>query len=488
MSATSVFESFAARLRAFIRVSTQEPGCGGHAQTSVSSQQSSRLCPSPPPAELPGASLESPNAHEPGRDFARLALELFALQFEHNAPYRKYCEARRRGPRSVEHWSQIPAVPASAFKELELSCLSPMERTAVFHSSGTTEQRPSRHFHNSASLSVYEASLLPWFHEQLMPDFQWSVSNSLWAPAEQISRLAILTPSPVEAPHSSLVHMFETIRAAFSPAEGRFLGSLGEDGAWQLNLAATLDALQGAVDTRQPIVLLGTAFSFVHLLDHLAESGLQFVLPAGSRALETGGYKGRSRTLPKSELHSLLTARLGIPPTHIICEYGMSELGSQAYDGVAGNGGRIPIPPVAAGVSPAVEPGVPPGGSDFGLGTRPGTWAAGPGGKMPPSTAGETPAATRRGQGPDAHAAPHASRPGRCFHFPPWARAQIISPETGREVGDGETGLIRVCDLANVYSVMAIQTEDLGIRRGSGFELIGRGALAEPRGCSLLAA
>jgi hypothetical protein len=38
-----------------------------------------------------------------------------------------------------------------------------------------------------------------------------------------------------------------------------------------------------------------------------------------------------------------------------------------------------------------------------------------------------------------------------------------------------------------VFSVMAIQTEDLGIRRGDGFELIGRAALAAPRGCSLMA-
>ena len=63
---------------------------------------------------------------------------------------------------------------------------------------------------------------------------------------------------------------------------------------------------------------------------------------------------------------------------------------------------------------------------------------------------------------------------------------KIISPETGREVADGETGLLRVYDLANVRSVMAIQTEDLAVRRGDGFELIGRAALAEPRGCSLL--
>jgi hypothetical protein len=65
-------------------------------------------------------------------------------------------------------------------------------------------------------------------------------------------------------------------------------------------------------------------------------------------------------------------------------------------------------------------------------------------------------------------------------------RVQIISPETGREVAEGETGLIRVFDLANVWSVLAIQTEDLGVRRGDGFELIGRVALTEPRGCSLM--
>jgi len=76
----------------------------------------------------------------------------------------------------------------------------------------------------------------------------------------------------------------------------------------------------------------------------------------------------------------------------------------------------------------------------------------------------------------------------RVFHFPPWARAQIISPETGREAGEGETGLIRVFDLANVFSVAAVQTEDLGIRRKDGFELIGRAQLAEARGCSLMTA
>src|SRR5262249_12463303 len=152
----------------------------------------------------------------------------------------------------------------------------------------------------------------------------------------------------------------------------------------------------------QPVLLLGTAFNFVHLLDGLGEMGKKFQLPPGSRVMETGGYKGRSRELPKSGLHKLITDMLGVPDANIVCEYGMSELSSQAYDRVAGAGGE------------------------------------------------------------------------RVFRLPSWARARIVSPETGREVAPGETGLIRIFDLANVHSVMAIQTEDLGIRREDGFELLGR--------------
>jgi Acyl-protein synthetase, LuxE len=336
------------------------------------------------------------------QQFSELALELFALQFEHNAVYRKICEARGLTPRVVEHWTQIPAVPASAFKELELSCIPPDERTAVFHSSGTTEQKPSRHFHNAESLAVYEASLGKWF--------QLHFGDG--------GELVFLTPDQKAAPHSSLVYMFETVRRKFGQPESAFTGNISTDGSWEVDSAATIQRLNIATDTGKPLTLLGTAFSFVHLLDFLAENNLQLQLPENSHVMETGGYKNRSRAMSKPELHALISARLGVQLENIICEYGMSELSSQAY-----------------------------------------------GGKMQ-----------------------SAKCEVRNFQFPPWSRAQIISPETGREVADGETGLIRIFDLANVFSVAAVQTEDLGIRRGDGFELIGRARLAEPRGCSLMTA
>src|SRR5277367_3588177 len=130
-----------------------------------------------------------------GEDFEALALELFGLQFKHNSAYRKICEARGLTPKVVGHWTQIPFVPTAAFKELELTSLAPDERTAVFYSSGTTERKPSRHFHNAESLAVYEASLWKWFQ------FHFG----------RAGELVFLTPNPGAAPCSSLVHMFETI-------------------------------------------------------------------------------------------------------------------------------------------------------------------------------------------------------------------------------------------------------------------------------------
>jgi len=69
-------------------------------------------------------------------------------------------------------------------------------------------------------------------------------------------------------------------------------------------------------------------------------------------------------------------------------------------------------------------------------------------------------------------------------HGPPWARVIVVEPESGREVAEGETGVVQIFDAANLGSVSAIRTGDLAIRRGDAFELLGRDPAALPRGCS----
>jgi hypothetical protein len=68
---------------------------------------------------------------------------------------------------------------------------------------------------------------------------------------------------------------------------------------------------------------------------------------------------------------------------------------------------------------------------------------------------------------------------------PPWVRTQVVDAETLEPCPKGRTGLLKHLDLANLDSVMAIQTDDLGVAGADGFELMGRAAGAELRGCSI---
>ena len=70
---------------------------------------------------------------------------------------------------------------------------------------------------------------------------------------------------------------------------------------------------------------------------------------------------------------------------------------------------------------------------------------------------------------------------------PPWAHVRILDPETGEDRPEGEPGMIQIHDLANTGSVGAILTADLGRSLGDGFEILGRDAAAEARGCSIAA-
>jgi hypothetical protein len=74
---------------------------------------------------------------------------------------------------------------------------------------------------------------------------------------------------------------------------------------------------------------------------------------------------------------------------------------------------------------------------------------------------------------------------GRSHRAPPWMRFQIIDPVTNRESATGEVGILRIFDLANLWSVLAVLTQDLAVAQpDSGFLLLGRDPKALPRGCS----
>lgn len=262
--------------------------------------------------------------------FDRLARTLFGLQYQANAAYRAWSDSRGVTPDSLRHWCQIPLVPTAAFKEVDLSCFDPSVSSRCFHSSGTTTQRPSRHWHHAESLVLYRESLAAWFRYHLAAEEEPSDESSRW---ESDGRIAILslTPPAEAVPHSSLAYMIATTMERFGAGDSLSIGTLDGSGNWVLDTDRLLFALRRSLCSNRPVLLVGTAFNFVHFLDLAEERNLRYRLAIGSRLMETGGYKGRSRVLDAEVLHSELSRRLGIPRTHVITEYGMCELSSQAY-------------------------------------------------------------------------------------------------------------------------------------------------------------
>jgi hypothetical protein len=345
----------------------------------------------------------------PDAEFNRLALAVFAYQWERNLPFQRYCRARGRTPNGVQDWREVPALPTAAFKEVDLTTVAANAARVVYVTSGTSIGSEKRGRHLLPDTRLYDASLLPNLKAHLFPD------------VEKI-RMLVVGPSARYFPQSSLGHMNTRALEVFGTGGS---GLFWDEAGPQFEaLTATLECSER---DREPVCLLGTAFGFVHLLDWLAQRGRRYELPPGSRIMDTGGYKGRSREVPKSELYRQYGERLGISPTHVVNEYGMTELGSQFYDrtlrdSVAGRSADIPV--------------------------------------------------ERRRKTP-----------------PPWVRVQIVDPETLAPLRavSGRPGLLRFYDLANLHSVAAVQTDDLGAWRDDGFEILGRAAGAEPRGCSLAA-
>jgi len=252
----------------------------------------------------------------------------FAYQFERNEPYRRFARAQgvseARAPRT---WREIPAVPATAFKDATLATFDPVEAELTFHTSGTTAATAGKHYIERAAL--YDAALLAGFDRFMLPD-------------RPKLRYLNFVPNPRFRPHSSLGYMMGHV--AVLRGDGKAAYFLEDD---RVDVAGFAKALDAACALAQPVCIAGTAFALAALLDELERDARTFAAPAGSRLMETGGFKGRARVVERAELYARLTAALGIATEAIVAEYGMTELVSQYYDAPQSRAGetRVKVAP-----------------------------------------------------------------------------------------------------------------------------------------------
>lgn len=339
--------------------------------------------------------------------FDALALRIARFQRDHVRPIERLYQRRGISLADARNTDAICAVPSDVFRLARVSVHPPALDTRVFHTSGTSQGTAARGEHPFRRTDTYKKAALAWGKRMLFPD-------------RTQMRVLVLAPSPAEAPHSSLSFML-----------GAFVAELGHTGTWAL-LNDRLDhgLIEGfCEDARQagaPALVLGTSFAYVHLLDARAcADAASLRLPTDSRVMQTGGFKGKSRSVEAGELRSAIARMFGAAESHVIGEYGMTELSSQAYEG---------------------------GLAEF---------------------FGDD---TVHGQ----------VKPGVYF-APPWMRVTAADPVSLAPLSPGEIGIARIIDLANVDSAVAIQTSDLVRCDGHGFELLGRAPGAAPRGCSIAA-
>jgi hypothetical protein len=311
-----------------------------------------------------------------------------AYQRRFNGPLAAYWQ--RRGFTTEQPTAgEVPAVMTDLFRSVRLTS-SEAEPTMVFRTSGTTSGARGEHWR--LSTEAYDAGAARHF-------------AALVLPGGGKRRFVKWCFDPAEVGDSSLSHMVADLERRFGTGCG----------PWQLGAEGLrAEALTELTTLREPVVVFTTAFALSWLLERFEAP---VALPAGSLLIETGGFKGKSREIPRDELYASAQAALGLPAEAMLSEYSMTELSSQLYsrqvvDGAAGPTQRLLVPPA-------------------------------------------------------------------------WCRVLAIDPAKGQPVAEGEEGLLRFIDLANVETVVAVQTADRGRVTPAGVELLGRAPGAVARGCGL---
>ena len=316
---------------------------------------------------------------------------LVSWQMDRIDAYGALAKARGFEPRLMQSWLDIPPIFTAAFKRHRL--FSGSDAVAEFRTSGTSGTSFGRSLFSHDGLEVMAEAIRENATRHLFPD-------------ATVTRIAVLAPPPTSAPHLIMSWGMQRLVDQFGAIGSGFF--VGPDG---IKLAELVQVFESS---DEPITLIGASFGFVHLLDTLDARGWSTTLPARSRIMDAGGFKGRSRTVSRSELAQGFERVLGVPESHHINLLGMTELASQFYDNTFSkpNGPRLKV-------------------------------------------------------------------------NPPWTATAAFDPVTMEAVPDGEVGILRHLDMANLDRPCVIQTDDLGRCYADGFEVLGRAVNTSDRGCSI---
>lgn len=336
--------------------------------------------------------------------FNKLSIALFKLQFNAIESYARYCVKKGITPDNINDYLQIPPMPVSAFKSDDIFIYSNNEIYLTFKTSGTTGSERGRAYFSKSCAELTSLAIIENAKNFMFPD-------------KINTRFLLVAPPPEAAPELTMAFGITEVMKNIGTLGGKHY--IGKDG---LNIDEFLAEIKVCEKDGTPVSIIAPSFAMVIILDKLAEKNIAFKMAPGSRVLDAGGFKGRSREISRPDMLRSIEERFGIPPQYCINALGMSELGTQYYDDNLKNH--------IAGVN--------------------------------------APAAKRN---------PHWAK---TLVMKLDGGMNYLAPQTA-----GVKGALVHFDLSNFDRALAILTDDLGCYKEDGFEVCGRIKEGDLKGCSL---
>jgi hypothetical protein len=221
-------------------------------------------------------------------------------------------------PQLADYWRKTGCrlgIPDSAFKNSHVYYFPDQPAARVFRTSGTSGADRGAACYSPLGLKLMDLSIIENARRHLI---------------QELDRPVIIrfVPTVSQAPDMIMAYGMELIATTFGD-KARSASVITGSGVDFERLRSILDQ---AVSDDQPVVLLGGSFAFVNICDALEKLGRSWRLPEGSRTLDGGGFKGRSRVVRAGELRSAITKTFGITAERAFNVFGMTELASQLYD------------------------------------------------------------------------------------------------------------------------------------------------------------
>jgi hypothetical protein len=211
-----------------------------------------------------------------------------------------------------------------------------VEPARVFRTSGT-----SGRVRGSAAYSTHGMQLM---NLSILRNARRRLVGGLEQPA-----IIRMVPTEAAAPDMIIAYGMQLIADTFGDPE---LSSavVSPQG---LDMERLVTVVERAIEAKRPVLFIGGTSVYVNVCDALRARGLRFEVPEGSRMMDAGGFKGRSRVVDVESLRNEVFEVFGVAPERCVNLFGMTELASQLYDV-----DDVPVGPLgerAKGGTPHVE-------------------------------------------------------------------------------------------------------------------------------------